>query len=78
MPNTLLMMPNLVNASFRGCSLAVVPSRISEKIENLIFTGNRLLNCIPYDAKGFLDPNMTLAEFYWMNNSELAAFTFAQ
>lgn len=58
--------------------MAVVPSRISEKIENLIFTGNRLLNCIPYDAKGFFHENMTLAEFYWMNDSELAAFTIAQ
>lgn len=78
MPNTLLMMPSLVNASFRGCNLAIVPSMISEKIENLIFTGNRLLNCIPYDAKGFLDPNMTVADFYWMNNSDLNALATAQ
>lgn len=77
MPNNILMMPNLMNASFRSCNLLTIPSMISPKVNNLMFDGNRLLNCIPYDTAKFIS-QMSVSEFYMVEEEELSKMMFSQ
>lgn len=77
-PKTLLMMPNLTNASFRSCSLSELPSMVSPRIENLLFTGNHFLTCLPHEVMRFIDPQIKTSEFYRINENQLEALKSAQ
>jgi Leucine-rich repeat (LRR) protein len=77
-PKNLLTMPNLVNVSFRGCNLITIPSMISSKIENLLFSGNQLLNCVPHEAVKYLDENISTSEFYMVDENDLETMINAQ
>ncbi|CRK91345.1 CLUMA_CG005018, isoform A [Clunio marinus] len=77
-PGDILMMRNLSNVSFRGCNLIQIPSIISSKIMNFSFIGNQLLNCIPQEAVKFIDPLMTTAEFFTINEEDLSDLLTSQ
>ena len=48
----------------QGCNLSTIPSSIGEHLENLIIYGNKILNCIPYEASRFLLPDLDDTAFY--------------
>lgn len=77
-PKTLLMMPNLINASFRSCSLPELPSMVSPRVENLLFTGNNFLTCLPHEVMKFVDPQMKASEFYMIDENQQEALKLAQ
>lgn len=77
-PKNLLMMPNLRNVSFKNCSLLTLPMIASGKLENLLFSGNQLLNCIPYDLVKFLELEIRTSEFYKVAEEELGMMLEAQ
>lgn len=77
-PKNLLMMPNLVNVSFKKCNLLTVPSMVSPKIGNLLFAGNQLLNCVSYDLAKFIEPDTKTSEFYTVSEEELGIMLEAQ
>lgn len=78
LPKNFLMMPSLVNVSFRRCNLFTIPSMVSPKIMNLQISGNELLNCVPSDVIKFIDPNMTTAQFYMIEEENLTQMVTAQ
>lgn len=53
-PKNLLAMRKLRNISLKNCNLAHLPSVISQHLNSLIITGNRLMKWIPFDALPFL------------------------
>lgn len=77
-PTNLLAMPKLVNVSFKRCNLFAVPSMISPKIMNLSLGGNQLLNCVPSEAVKFIDPSISTAEFYMIEDGDLTDMIEAQ
>jgi hypothetical protein len=72
------MMPNLVNVSLRRCNLFTIPSMVSQKIMNLQIRGNELLNCVPIEVIKFIDPNLTTAQFYMVEEENLTEMVTAQ
>lgn len=77
-PKNLLMMPNLVNVSFKKCNLLSLPSMVSPRVENLLFTGNQLLNCVSYNLAKFIELELRTSEFYMVNEDELSIMVEAQ
>lgn len=77
-PRNLLTMPNLVNVSFRGCNLVAIPSIISPNINNFLFSGNQLLNCVPHEASKFLEPSTSTSDFYMVNSEDLVQMLIGQ
>lgn len=77
-PNNLLMMENLINLSFKRCSISKIPSMVSTKLKNLCFTGNPSLTCVPHEVMKFVDPLLHMAEFYMVSDvKRLFMFCFA-
>lgn len=70
-PRNLLMMPKLISADFRGCSLFTIPSMVTPTLQNLLLHGNQFLNSIPYEVMSILEKDITTSEFYAVDEEDV-------
>lgn len=70
-PKNIFTLPRLVIASFKKCSLIVIPSVIPSNLSSLSITGNQLLNCVPQEVLKFIPPTQCPSDFYMTDHLEL-------
>lgn len=70
-PKNIFTLPRLVIASFKKCSLIVIPSVVPTNLCSLSIEGNQLLNCIPQEILKFLPSTQCASDFYLTDENEL-------
>lgn len=70
-PKNIFTLPRLVIASFKKCSLIVIPSVVPTNLCSLSIDGNQLLNCIPQEILKFLPPTQSPSDFYMTDQNQL-------
>lgn len=70
-PKNIFTLPRLVIASFKKCSLIVIPSVVPSNLSSLSIYGNQLLNCVPQECLKFIPPTQCPSDFYMTDQLEL-------
>lgn len=70
-PKNIFTLPRLVIASFKKCSLIIIPSVVPSNLISLSIEGNQLLNCVPQEILKFLPPTQSPSDFYMTDQLEL-------